>query len=119
MAEVAKSIYQKIVEAGLPVKIEEVVYAINEKRLKTQGPKVIDRYDENFVIEFTNLNDIKDQMPVPTEISKVWMSIGKRAVEINLKDADDKELMQISTNLEDEYDPKFKEIMKENGFIEI
>lgn len=117
MAEVAKSIYQKIVEAGLPVKIEEVVYAINEKRLKTQGPKVIDRYDENFVIEFTNLNDIKDQMPVPTEISKVWMSIGKRAVEINLKE----KKYEISgyANLEDEYDPKFKEIMKENGFIEI
>ena len=127
MAEVSKNIRQKLIEAGIPVKNERVIYNIASKErrsevLKKQGVKDYEEsMDDGINAGFTDFNNIKDEISDLKTISDVWLEIGKRKISPPLwlyPNEKEYEEADSSFPIAKKYRDKVFGILKEMGFKE-
>lgn len=127
MAEVAKSVYRRLIEAGLPVEEATVLYkspdSLEERKeiIEKQNIKNFDDIDwetVNVIVDNKSIDNIRDEVNVPMRIRELWLSIGKHrpgsvTIDLEKRTYDDSNNQIAAT-----YRKKFVKLMKELGFEE-
>lgn len=115
VSEVAKTVYSKLIEAGIPVKATAYLnipdYSFISRILEKQGTKKFIEIEEDHGIGFSDINSIKDSVTVPL-ILTVFMKIGKRMpaeVELNPQE----KTYVLCSPVAKKYVDKFNKIMRE------
>jgi hypothetical protein len=120
MAEVAKGIYARLIESGIPVAYISPSYEPNiTDKVEGQKFKIVDFDIEGVDVVFDNFPDnVRETINIPVTISEVRMDIGKRkstSIKFDLKEK--------TYNFDPPSDPmpkryvgKFNRVMKEFGF---
>jgi hypothetical protein len=137
MAEVAISVYEKLIDAEIPTKIMGIEYSAHSGK----KDELIRRGDDELVrqsveeitdsapysgveVNFTNHKEIKDRLLVPGSISEFRLEIGKRSVSRISVDLEERKCWVFNDgkrgngHVSNRYDSKFRKIMRESG-IEI
>lgn len=137
MAEVAKSICEKLMAAGIPFKLNGTEYSTHsgkkEELIKRGDGKLVKQGIEEITnsvpyagveVNFKSYKEIKNKILVPESISEFHLEIGKRLVSkvsVNLEERECwifNDGKRENGHIAKRYDSKFRKIMKESG-IEI
>jgi len=115
MAEVAKTVYSKLIEAEIPVKATAYLKVPYDGCVKTslekQGVKGFVEIEEDYGIGFSDISSIKDSVTIPLRLT-VFMKIGKRMpAEVKLKPQE--KTYKLRGNIAKKYVDEFNKIMRE------